>query len=190
MHKLIGTLLLFIFLFACSGGKYEEQQKKLDKIYGECDNPNKNLTTRQYNLCKDKERAGGESFFDLGGKDLRDLVSGGGSGVTAYQYSVNPYLWGAAIELTNSYSLKIADNQGGLIHTDWIYDETDPSKRCLIKIQILSQDLISTGVSTKLLCENRINDIWVSDKNDYSNDEKQLVLKILNLASEKNNNQL
>lgn len=189
MYKLIGTLILFVFFYGCSGGKFEEQQKKLDKIYGECDNPNKNLTTIQYNLCKDKERAGGESFFDLGGKDLRDLVSGD-SGATVYQYSVNPYLWGAAIELTNSYSLKIADNQGGLIQTDWIYDETDPSKRCLIKIQILSQDLISTGVSTKFLCENRINDIWVSDKKDYSNDEKQLVLKILNLASEKNNNQI
>ena len=186
MYKLIISLILLVIFYGCSGGKFEEQQKKLDNIYGECDNPNKNLTTRQYNLCKDKERAGGESFFDLGGKNLQDLVSSGGA--TVYQSSVNPYLWGAAIEITNSYSLKIADNQGGLIQTDWIYDETNPSKRCLIKIQILSQDLISTGVSTKLLCENKINDIWVSDKNDYSNDEKQLVLKILNLASEKNIN--
>jgi hypothetical protein len=190
MYKLIGILLLFVLFYGCSGGNFDKKQKKLDQIYGECDNPNKNLTTRQYNLCKDKERGGGESFFDLGGKDLRDLVSGGSGGATVYQYSVNPYLWGASIEITNSYSLKIADNQGGLIQTDWIYDETDPSKRCLIKIQILSAELISTGVSTKLLCENQINGIWVSDKNDYSNDEKQFVLRILNLASEKNNNQL
>ena len=188
MSKIFIFIVIFIF-YGCSGGNFEEQQKKLDNIYGECDNPNKNLTTRQYKLCKDKERGGGESFFDLGGKDLRDLVNGGG-GAPIYQYTVNPYLWGAAIETTNSYSLKIADNQGGLIQTDWIYDEKDQSKRCLIKIQISSQELISTGVSTTILCENQINGIWISDKQNYSTEEKKLVLKILNLASDTSNNQL
>ena len=39
-----------------------------------------------------------------------------------YQSNVNPYLWNASLEVTKKYPLKIADNQGGFIETDWIYE--------------------------------------------------------------------
>ena len=54
--------------------------------------------------------------------------------------------------------------------------------RCLIKIQILSRELITTGVSSNFLCENKTNDTWSSDNIDYIEEEKQITLKILEIA--------
>ena len=139
------------FLYSCSGN-YEEQRSKAAKLYGECDIPSENLKANKikYRQCKARERADGESLFDLAG-DLNDLIDGKNS--TVYQYSVNPYLWSASLEVTSAYPIKIADNQGGYLETDWIYETNSPSQRCLIKIQVLSKDLITTGVSTNFLCE-------------------------------------
>ena len=86
-----------------------------------------------------------------------------------YLNSVNPYLWGASLEITSSYPLKIADNQGGYIETDWIYDLENLNQRCLIKIQISSNELISTGVATKFICETKKNII-----NKYERFSKKL----------------
>ena len=54
--------------------------------------------------------------------------------------------------------------------------------RCLIKIQILSKELITTGVSSNFLCENKVNKTWSSDNIDYIEEEKQITLKILEVA--------
>ena len=166
-----------IFLISCTG-TYEENQAKMDELYG-CKKPGENLSKEKYKACLAKERAGGETLFDLEG-DLNDLISGRNKVV--YQYTINPYLWKAAIEVTNTYPLKIADNQGGYIQTEWINNAEDTSTRCLIKIQILSKDLITTGVSTNFLCENKNNETWSSDNNDYFEEEKQITLKILEIA--------
>ena len=139
------------------------------------------LSDVQYKACKAKERAEGESLFDLEG-DLNDLI-GGRDNKIVYMNSVNPYLWRASLDLTSSYALKIADNQGGFIETDWIVDSINQNQRCLIKIKILSDELISTGVSTKFICQKKENDNWVSDGKNYLSEEKQLTLKILKTAS-------
>ena len=150
----------------------------MDELYG-CKKPGENLSKEKYKACLAKERAGGESLFDLEG-ELNDLISGKDNVV--YQYNVNPYLWRAAIEVTNTYPLKIADNQGGYIQTEWINNAEDNSIRCLIKIQILSKELITTGVSSNFLCENKLNETWSSDNIDYIEEEKQITLKILEIA--------
>ena len=150
----------------------------MDELYG-CKKPGENLSKEKYKACLAKERAGGESLFDLEG-DLNDFIRGKDNVV--YQYTVNPYLWRAAIEVTNTYPLKIADNQGGYIQTEWINNTEDNSIRCLIKIQILSKELITTGVSSNFLCENKVNETWSSDNIDYIEEEKQITLKILEVA--------
>ena len=71
---------------------------------------------------------------------------------------------------------------GGFIQTDWIINNDDENLRCLIKIQILSKDLITTGVSSKFLCENKLGDNWNKDNIDYIEEEKQITLKILEVA--------
>ena len=170
---------------ACSGN-HQKRMAELDEIYGECDNParNYNKDSKKYESCKDRERGKGESFFDLGG-DLGDLIGGGDKVI--YQNSVNPYLWNAALEVTKSYPLKIADNQGEYIETDWIFEPNNISQRCLIKIQVTSEELITTGVSTNFLCEKNDNKVWISDRNKYTEEEKQITLKILEIASNLSN---
>ena len=186
MIRYFYLFLGLIFINSCTGN-YEENQKKLKEIYGECDNPVDKLKSNKlkYQRCKAKERAGGESLFGLEG-DLGDLIRGKNNDVV-YQYSVNPFLWNASLEVTKSYPLKIADNMGGFIETDWITNSKNSSQRCLIKIQVLSRDLITTGVNTNFLCEKKDNNTWVSDDVKYVEEEKQITLKILEIASKLSN---
>lgn len=189
MLRLIYIFIISLLLLSC-GGKYQENQKKIVELYGECDNPTKRiqLSDLQYKNCKAKERAKGESFFNLDG-DLNDLISGRSENVV-YLNSVNPYLWSASLELTSSYPLKIADNQGGYIETDWINNQENLNQRCLIKIKILSSELVSTGVSTKFICEIKDNTNWILDNKSYLSEEKQLTLKILETASKLSDSKL
>jgi hypothetical protein len=183
MFRYITIFLFSFFLVSCSGN-YQDNQQRLDDVYGECDNPTKRIKLNdvQYKACKAKERAAGESLFNLEG-DLNDLISGRRDNNIVYMNSVNPHLWRASLDLTSSYALKIADNQGGFIETDWITNSSNQNQRCLIKIKIVSSELISTGVSTKFICEKRDGDSWISDGKNYLSEEKQLTLKILKTAS-------
>ena len=179
--RIIYILIFVGFLSACSGN-YEQNQKRLNELHGECDNPTKILSREKYRECKAKEMGGGESFFDLGG-DLNDLISNRDKSVV-YQSAVNDYLWKASLEVTKNYPLKIADNQGGFIETDWIYERDNLNQRCLIKIHIKSRELITTGVSSNFLCEKKNGDSWSIENYNYVEEEKQITLKILEIAGE------
>tara|TARA_B100000963_G_C22504402_1_gene615341 strand:+ start:139 stop:699 length:561 start_codon:yes stop_codon:yes gene_type:complete len=178
MKRFVYLISAALFLYSC-GGKHEENQKKMKELYG-CKVPGENLSKQKYRDCLAKEQAEGERMFDLAG-NLNDLIRGENSGVI-YQYSVNPHLWSASIEVTKSYPLKIADSQGGFIETEWINDTDNNSQRCLIKIQVRSKELISTGVSSTFICEENLEGSWVSDNKKYLEEEKQLTLKILEIA--------
>ena len=184
MFRTVLYILGFTILISCSG-TYEENQKRLVELYGECNNPSKPLTDKQKKRCRAKERAEGESLFGLAeGNSLGDIFDRSNKQNVIYQSPVNPYLWRASLEMTSSYPLKIADNQGGYIETDWIVDKNNQAQRCIIKINILSAELISTAVSSRLICENKSNDLWVSDSVQYVEEEKQLTLKILKLGND------
>ena len=155
----------------------------MDELYG-CKKPGENLSKEKYKACLAKERASGDSLFDLEG-NLNDLIRGKDNVV--YQYTVNPYLWRAAIEVTNTYPLKIADNQGGYIQTEWINNTENNSIRCLIKIQVLSSELITTGVKTNFICETKKIENWTPDNKEYLEESKQITLKILEVAGNLNN---
>tara|TARA_B100001121_G_C18684629_1_gene620106 strand:- start:1704 stop:2258 length:555 start_codon:yes stop_codon:yes gene_type:complete len=171
-------LLSLALLISCTGN-YEKNIAELDEVYGKCKNPARTYTEKQYKQCVISENAKGESFFGLQG-DLGDLISGKDK-ETVYQSTVNTYLWNGALDVTNTYPLKIADNQGGFIETDWINNGN--SNRCLIKIRILSNEMISTGVSTKFVCETKVDGVWKKDNENYVKEEQQLTLKILENAS-------
>ena len=61
MFKFLVLGLFLILSVSCSknplNGDLEKNLKELDKIYGKCDNPNRQYTKGQYDVCKDKERA-------------------------------------------------------------------------------------------------------------------------------------
>jgi hypothetical protein len=185
MLKTFALFFIAILLSSCSGN-FEKNRAKLDEVYGECDNPVRSLSERKYKECLAYQKGGGESLFDL--ENSFSNAFGGGNNVV-YQYSVNPYLWQAALETTNVYSLKIADNNGGLVETDWIYDSSSVD-RCLIKIRILSQELVSNGVTTNFICETKINDNWIRKDQSYKEEENQITLKILSTASKLSQTQI
>ena len=54
--------------------------------------------------------------------------------------------------LLEQYPLDIVYAQGGFISTDWIIERESPNQRCLIKIHVISRDLITTGVNTNFIC--------------------------------------
>jgi hypothetical protein len=174
---------LLLFLQACSGN-YDKNVSKLDEIYGECDNPANasryKKGSKRWENCKARERAQGEKLFDIRG-EINDLIGGKNKNVV-YQNNINPELWRGSLEVTKKYPLKIADSQGGYIETDWIYSPGIENQRCLIKIQVVSSELITTGVTSNFLCEKKTNDTWVSDNNEYLNEEKKIILKILEIA--------
>ena len=173
------SVLIFLLLFYSCTGTHEQNMARLDEQMG-CDNPHKILSKEKYRQCLAKQRAGGESMFDLA--DGFDNLLGQGDANIIYQSSVNPFLWNAGLEVTKTYPLKIADNQGGFIETEWIYDSNNTNQRCLIKIQIKSQELITTGVSSSFLCERNNGDVWVADNIAYTQEENQITLKILEIA--------
>ena len=183
--QLIFIALTSIFLFNCSG-THEKNLEKLDKVYGYCDNPHRTFGKTSYKICKSKEQARGpdgkeDEMENVNLTDLFDKFSGKSNSQTAI-VNVNPFLWRASLEVTKEYDLKFADNAGGYIQTEWLYQSNNPNKRCMIKIQINSIELRSDSVETSFICEDQINSIWVNDSLNYISEEKQLTLKVLELA--------
>ena len=182
MLKFLTLLIGSFILISCGGGNnYQKNIEKLDEVYG-CDNPLRPLSKKRYKECIAKERGNNESFFDVNENSLDSLFNRGSKNYTL-QYSVNPYLWQAALDLTQRYPLKIADNQGGYIETDWIIENINPNNRCLIKIRVTSIELVSNGVATNFICEEKIDNQWTFIEKNYYDEEKQLTLKILSTAS-------
>lgn len=191
MHRIFIFIFISFFsvlIISCQGTR-EQELKKLDKLWGYCDNPHREFTVLEYQTCKRKERSKQPSGknedmepFDLTG--FIDKVRNGETGTGLVKANVNPYLWQGSIDVTSEYDLKIADATGGYIQTEWIYDESASNNRCMIKIQILSADFISTGVKSKFLCESKNQEIWKTDGREYLEEEKILTLKILE-ASQK-----
>jgi hypothetical protein len=67
------------------------------------------------------------------------------------------------------------------------HNKDEPNRRCQIKINVVSQDFISTGVKTKLLCQEKDNDQWYPDSTLLVEEEKKITLTILEKAQELSN---
>ena len=186
-YLFILTSLFSVLILSCQGTR-EQELKKLDKLWGYCDNPHREFSELEYNTCKRKEMAKRSDDANMEPFSLTDLMdkinNGFDSGTGLVNSSVNPYLWQGSIDLTSDYNLKIADATGGFLQTEWIYEENSSNKRCLIKIQIVSAEYISTGVKSSFLCENKNQDIWITDGKKYLEEEKMLTLRVLE-ASQK-----
>ena len=189
LFKTLFAFLLLTTINACTNAnKSEENLKKLDKIYGYCDNPHRNIPPKLYETCIAKQDAAGpdgeigesvnisEIFDKFNNRSNNDQV--------AYIKSVNAELWRGAMDVLSPYSLKLIDSEVGYVETDWIYEKNLPTKRCLIKVQITSVEIISTGVSTKLTCQTKEDESWYNDQTNYFDQEKKLTLTILSKAKE------
>ena len=188
-------LILFISFFifqSCSkgpfGGDHAANMEKLDKLYGPCNNPHRKIVGRDARmLCEDKQRAVGPGGKEKPPISITNFAKNFNreGGVINYQgMAINPFLWQASLELLDEYPLRIVDSQGGVISTDWIIENTSPNQRCNVKITIKSQELVSNGVKVKLICQQKTDDAWYNDNSTYLDDEKDLTLKILEIANQ------
>ena len=182
MYKLILIFpILSVLMVACSNNM-QENQAKLDEIYGPCDNPHRQMSKPERKICLDKVRAAGpdgeigEPFSITDFLENRRSPSSSNNQVATY----NRYLWEASLLLVKDYSLSVVDSNGGYIETDWIVQGND---RCKIKIQITSTELISTGVTPNLVCMKTDNGTSWSDVPRDQQAIKNMTLKILEIAN-------
>lgn len=175
--------LIIVILTACSGSpldssRYQDNMAKLDKLYGPCNNPQRILLPADKKKCEAAARAAGPDGKIKEPIDILDIFNKNQSTVIATS-TVNKFLWDASLKTLNAYTIKSVDFEGGFIQTDWIYDETIPNQRCLIKSHITSPELVSTGLNIKIICENFKDEIWYVSNESFAEEEKQLTLKIL-----------
>ena len=191
MLKLLFSLVVALMISSCSqglnDGNIEANLKKTDKIYGRCNNPNRQFTEIEKEICVAKERAAGPDgevgdpinlteIIDKFNNPSKNLVYGG--------LSVNEFLWNGSLSVLGAYPLQTVDSQGGFISTEWILDKEELNKRCQIKINITSQEFVSTGVETKILCQKKDGDEWYPEKEILVEEEKKITLKVLEKAQE------
>ena len=188
-------LLIFaLFFFTSCGSPKNDIQKnlaELDKVYGKCNNPARQFTRAERKICEDKLRAAGPDG-EIGepidlleiAKNFRNRGTPGGSFVMS---NVNQHLWQGSLALLEKYTIKNIDYNGGFIETEWIYKEQTPNDRCAIKANILSGELISTGIKIKINCEKKIDNQWYQNNLQFTDEEKRLTLQVLKIANELNN---
>ena len=187
----LSIIIATLFILQGCQGTHQEKLEQLDKVYGKCDNPHRQIRGLEYKICKDKERAAGPDGEIGEPLDVRELIDGitGKRTTTIAASDTNSYLWDAALSVLDKYALKIIDFEGGYIETDWILQKDLPNQRCLIKTHITSIELLSTGVDVKIVCQNFIDGTWYMSEDSLTEEEKQLTLKILSEAQKKFNQQ-
>ena len=189
--KTLIIFFAFILLQSCSnmGGDIEKNLAETDKIYGKCNNPNRQFTYITKKICEDQVRAAGPDGVVGDPIDITEIFNrfGGNEKVVYAGSSANQFLWNGALETLKSYPLMTVDSQGGFISTEWILEELNPNQRCLIKVNITSRELISNGVNAKILCQRKETDVWYPIKELFVEEEKNLTLKILEKAGQLSN---
>ena len=185
--------IIVFSLLGCSAQDHQANLKRLDQVHGVCDNPMREYTKIEYDNCKIKERAQGDDLsYEKLQKTLGDLVAGslgkGDQNSVSSLGSVgtyNRFLWQSSLQTLSPFPLKIADSVGGYLETDWITDfNNNENLRCQVKVFLLSTELVSTGVNTKINCQTFDGNNWIDDNQNYTSEEKKITLTILKAAQE------
>ena len=191
MLKLLFGFVIALTISSCSQGlnegNIEKNLKATDKIYGKCNNPNRQFTLIEKEICVAKERAAGpdgEVGDPINLTELIDKFNNPSKNLVYSGLSVNEFLWNGSLSVLGAYPLKTVDSQGGFISTEWILDREELNKRCQIKINITSQEFVSTGVETKILCQRKNGDEWYPENELLIEEEKKITLRVLEKAQE------
>ena len=194
MVKFLLLIALSFSLISCgkvlNNGNLEKNLEAGDKAYGRCNNPQRSLTRTEREICIAKSNAAGPSgevkepldlieIFDKFNNPDKNIVYAGSN--------VNQFLWQGSLSVLEEYPLQTVDSQGGFISTDWILNKDEPHKRCQVKVNVTTQEFISTGVKTKIVCQEKDNDQWYLDNIGLIEEEKKITLKILEKAVELSN---
>ena len=192
MLRGFAIILLFLLVNSCTSPKnnLEKNLKKLDETFGYCDNPQRpKLSKRDYKICKDTERAYKGDDFEFNPETIAEKVLGSlgvdnMSKLGTSSSPVNIHLWNGAMKVVEDYPLKNVDSVGGYLETEWITHQNEPNKRCIIKIKVLSTEITSTAVESKIICQKDVNGNWQATNEDLINESNQITLSVLKFASE------
>lgn len=194
MLKILLSLAIGLTITSCSqgfnNGNIEKNLEATDKIYGRCNNPNRQFTEIEKEICIAKVRAAGpDGKVDepINLTDIIDKFNNPEKNVVYAGSSTNQFLWNGSLSVLEAYPLKTVDSQGGFIASEWVLDKNEPNKRCQIKVNVTSQDFISTGVKTKIICQEKVNNQWYPSDEILTEQEKKITLKILEIAQELSN---
>ena len=123
------------------------------------------------------------------GASLKGLV-GGNSGTTNYEFSSSNPMWRASLETLDFLPLTTVDYSGGVIITDWYYDDSSNNQDAIkISLRFLSNDIRSESLKIivhKRSCKN-INNCKISILNETSikNELHSTILKKAALLEKK-----
>jgi len=194
MLKILVCLAISLGIVSCSqglnNGNIEKNLEATDKIYGRCNNPNRQFTEVEKEICIAKVRAAGpdgEVGDPINLTDIIDRFNNPNKNIVYAGSNTNQFLWNGSLSVLEAFPLITVDSQGGFIASDWILDKNEPNKRCQIKVNVTSQDLISTGVKTKIICQEQDNNQWYTNDEIFIEQEKKITLKILEIAQELSN---
>lgn len=192
MLKIFLVITSLFLLTGCGVGKVlnsgdlEANLEKTDKIYGRCNNPNRQFTKVQKEVCVAQVRAAGPDGKVREPFNITEMIERyrNPKDVVYAGTSVNQYLWNGSLAVLADYPLKSVDSQGGYIATEWIFNKEVPDQRCVIKVNVNSLELISTGVNTNIVCEKKSDEQWYITDEKFIEEEKRITLKILEIAQE------
>ena len=97
--RLLFILFSLGLIVSCTSGNNEENLAKLDKVYGPCDNPYRQYTAIEKQICRDKVMAAGPDGVIGEPINILDVLSFGNNGQTNYIKSsdTNNSLWDASL---------------------------------------------------------------------------------------------
>ncbi len=131
------TLIILVFLTSCEALK----PKKVDK-----------------SVPVNAEDRARKAVDEGRGISLEGLI--GGRKGTNYEFSTSNPMWRASLETLDFLPLTTVDYSGGIIITDWYYDNSNSKESIKISLRFLSNDIRSESLKVivhKKTCANNNN---------------------------------
>tara|TARA_B100000497_G_scaffold69438_1_gene78191 strand:+ start:377 stop:943 length:567 start_codon:yes stop_codon:yes gene_type:complete len=104
----------------------------------------------------------------------------GNSGGT-FEFASSNELWRASLDIISFMPLSSVNYSGGIIITDWYFDEKNPNESIKISIRFLTNEVRSDALDIKVFKKKCFNDLMnckISQKQNSLNDElKKEILK-------------
>ena len=96
-------------------------------------------------------------------KALGDMKGSGG-----FEFASSNELWRASLDVIDFMPLSSVNYSGGIIITDWYYDNTDPSESIKISIRFLTNEIRADALEIKIFnrkCRDNLMNCKITESN-------------------------
>jgi len=110
---------------------------------------------------------------------LMDAVKKGGK--TNYEFASSNELWRATLDTLDFMPLSSVNYSGGIIITDWYFDNNNPEESIKISVRFLTNEIRSDALNIKIfkkLCNNENKCTITEEAGEIQNEIKLKILKI------------